>query len=889
MASPINKLIGANLRQHASRYVSTAIAVTIASTFVVLALTLMGGISQQYMSGLEDGTRGTAVIIRDGLVGEYDSSADEVPTPDPSKHDTYRNEVIQAVKALPEVADVVPSTATVQDQGSEDSLGYSSSLSMQITKGDNQTLSSLVYPQSAPLATPQYSQGSTPRAKNEIAINANAADSLGAHIGDTVSVRSMGTDKGTEFKVSGIIATSRLTSTESRVAVVTQEGALSVNPYGLTSSLKVIPRQSSLESPRASADSQKELTDKINQTISFINDEAKASGYEFSAYASQRFVDAGRKTGQTQLTTMTGATMMFPLIAAFVAAIIVGTTFQVIALQRRRELALLRAVGAQSKQVRTLIFRETSLAGIISAFIGSAIGSLLGGALLLYLGIAATYPLAMTMLPWGAILATWIVASLITIVVGVTPARRASAVSPLAALSPVQSVQEERRSHRIRVIIAIILLVLGIAGIAYGLSLPAEEQSQIYVRFGLVFVSTLVSWIAAMMIFSVALPHIIYYAGAIIRTPVGRLARGNVLRNPSRTASTGIAVIIGVVLMSTISVGVASVQATIDSHLSKVYPIDIEVTTQDDALSTKQANALLKFKHAEKAQAAYTTKAIVNGSAQDMIAVIGVPDLSDVARSKVNPIESGTAHMSSGTDLISQKSINVCYLPQDVDPTAVNVKNLTCQDLKVVKDDSVTAGAIEVNINDFTAAVPDARTGAVYMRIKDGTPFDQVLTDLQKMGSNLIMNGGYIERNIYMTALQVIVTVFMVLLGVSVIISLVGVANTLGLSVAERTQENGLLRALGLSRGQMRRLLVLESFLTSVVSTLVGIALGIVFAIIGMHTLPLGSLSAGIQIALPYDQLGMLLAVIVLASMLAAWLPGRQASKVSPVEALAHE
>ncbi|WP_018143856.1 ABC transporter permease [Alloscardovia criceti] len=907
MASPINKLIGANLRHHASRYVSTAIAVTIASTFVVLCLTLVGSVTDQYLATVEDETKGSSVVIAQGATDEIPESA---ATADQQKDLQSRLE--SAVESLNDVERVDASTSYVYKSGDDDYQATTGAYAA-ISKGDNQTLRTIAFTQTAPLATSEYHSGRAPQSKDEIAIDANAAQSLDAHVGDSITVDYYGNDDGVSFTISGIIVASKF---ENQSLQVTPEGAQRISENGLVSSYKVIARDSALRSPNSTVSAQEKLQKEVNTALESINNDAKTYGITYTAYTSQKILESGRRNVQTAVTGMTVTALIFPLIAAFVAAIIVGTTFQVIALQRRRELALLRAVGAQSRQVRTLIFRETSAAGIVSSLIGATVGSAVGAALLVYLGVATNFFTAFAHLPWMSIILTFIVSSIITTFVGIAPARKASSISPLAALSPVQTVQEERRSHTIRIIIGVILLVASIAGIIYGLKLPSETDTEIYARFGIVVLSVFVCWIAAMMIFTVALPYIIYGVGSILRTPVGRLARGNVVRNPGRTASTGIAVIIGVVFMSTISVGVASVQTTIDSTLNENFPIDIEATSLSGNLGDAELKNLQEFKYATQTKVVYGATAIVDNNTSEMVSVLGYPDVSTIARSDMKQIENGTVHVNTSDSLAKKSSVNLCFVPSSMSDAAAQTADsqtadaqtfdsssdaysaqtdaqaltsaLTCRDFTVVKDGNVTMGTARISDQDLKADVSNAQPVSVIMRIRDNAQMEDVMSELGKIGEKVNISGGFIQRSVFTQILNVIVTVFLVLLGVSVVISLVGVANTLGLSVAERTQENGLLRALGLTRGQMRRLLVTEAFLTSVVSTLVGIGLGIIFAVIGMYTLPFGDM-ADVMITIPYGQLGTLLAVIVLASVVAAWLPGRQAAKVSPVEALASE
>lgn len=884
MASAINKLIGANVRRHASRYISTAIAVTIASTFVVLALTLVGGMSHQYTATYENSTRGTAVIVGKEYIDTEDESSEESDSSSlqnlanqASTNDESR--LLDALRSVSGVKQVVPTTASVQDRGSY--LLLKGSINTEVAYGDKTVLRTMSYTQQAPLATEQYASGHAPSSDKEIAIDSEAASYFNVKVGDTVSVRSAGTQDAHDLKVSGITVSSKF---DTNTVFVTLQGAEAVGGYSMTDSYKLVPDDSALRSPQSSVQAQKELTANVKNALKSVNADAKKAGIEYVAYESQQFVDSGKKAQLNSATYMTSMALLFPLLAAFVASIIVGTTFRVIALQRRRELALLRAVGAQAKQVRTLLFRETSIAGMVSSLIGVTVGSLVGLVLQVQLGVAASYAESLTILPWKGILVTWIVASVLTTLIGIAPARDASKVSPLDALSPVQSVQETKRSHRVRLIIGAVILAASIAGIVYGLRMPHEEENEIYMRFGIVVLATFICWIAAMMIFSVVLPYLIHAVGALVRTPVGRLARGNVVRNPGRTASTGVAVIIGVVLMSTISVGVASVQSTLDSMLSIDYPIDITATSLKGTLTRKEIKDLSSYKHARKTALVTGAKATVNNKADDIVQVLGYSDMKDIARSSMPEIASGTVHVNPDEGYDTAKPMTLCFMPTTGDNTSAS-----CKDYTVVKDKTVSMGSARLTAEDLKSSVPDAPTVSVIMRVEDGTKFDEIISFMNKKSSDVSVSGGYIMRAIYMQMLNVIVMVFMVLLGVSLVISLVGVANTLGLSVAERKHENGLLRALGLSRGQMRRLLVLESFLTSAVSTAVGIGLGITFGIIGMYTLPFNGLSGGVKIALPYDQLGGLFAVIVLASMLAAWLPGRQAAKVSPVEALAEE
>ena len=158
---------------------------------------------------------------------------------------------------------------------------------------------------------------------------------------------------------------------------------------------------------------------------------------------------------------------------------------------------------------------------------------------------------------------------------------------------------------------------------------------------------------------------------------------------------------------------------------------------------------------------------------------------------------------------------------------------------------------------------------------------------LLTLDPSLRVDGSALERQMYMRVIDQVLMAVVALLGVSVVVSLVGVANTLSLSVVERTRENGLLRALGLTKRQMKRLLALEALCLSVTGALVGLGMGVLFGWLGLLSIPLSDVTP--VLVLPWAQIGAVLVVAVLSALVASWLPGRRAARVSPAEALATE
>ena len=168
----------------------------------------------------------------------------------------------------------------------------------------------------------------------------------------------------------------------------------------------------------------------------------------------------------------------------------------------------------------------------------------------------------------------------------------------------------------------------------------------------------------------------------------------------------------------------------------------------------------------------------------------------------------------------------------------------------------------------------------------DGADAETVQAALLK-DSHLSVNGSALERQTYTKIIDRLMLVLVGLLGVSVLVSLVGVANTLSLSVAERTRENGLLRALGLTRRQMKSLLALEALFLSLTGALIGVGMGVAFGWVGVMSLPIEGATPVLSV--PWLQLVGVCVVAIVSALIASWLPGRRAAKVSPSEALATE
>ena len=210
----------------------------------------------------------------------------------------------------------------------------------------------------------------------------------------------------------------------------------------------------------------------------------------------------------------------------------------------------------------------------------------------------------------------------------------------------------------------------------------------------------------------------------------------------------------------------------------------------------------------------------------------------------------------------------------------------TCTDLSATYDKNGGVGQAQVSEKTLRSIATSLERRAIIIKMADGADAETVQSALLK-DSHLSVNGSALERQMYTKIIDQLMLVLVGLLGVSVLVSLVGVANTLSLSVAERTRENGLLRALGLTRRQMKSLLALEALFLSMTGALIGVGMGVAFGWVGVMSLPIDGTTPVLSV--PWLQLVGVCVVAIVSALIASWLPGRRAAKVSPSEALATE
>jgi putative ABC transport system permease protein len=580
--------------------------------------------------------------------------------------------------------------------------------------------------------------------------------------------------------------------------------------------------------------------------------------------------------GQDQLTIVL---LAFAGVALLVAALVVSNTFSVLVAQRTRELALLRCVGASRGQVRSSVIVEALIVGFTASVLGVLTAT---GTMALVLSLLSQNPdfsFATLAVPPSAIIAGILVGTLLTVLAALVPARAATAVAPLAALRPADDASMHNTGGRIRLTIGVVLILAGGVGLIAG---------GISANLLLALPSGAASFIGFLMAATLFVPKLVSLAGTLARPAgvPGKMAAANAVRNPRRTTATASALLIGVTLVTMMMTGAATARHAFDSELDGTYPVDLtaqgrpgDTRFSDADLATAAAlpgvSHIARLELVGMVNAGDTQLATYGISDADALALLANPANRPTRTSVVLPKGAGGSAASAGS---------AASLVAGTQTTNLTATSSTAYGMTAL-----------VSLDAFHALPADdplhaQMTAPLWITVDpalDANGLMDLRTSLAQalhIDENLI-GGGVLEKVMFNQVIDMLLLVVTGLLAVAVFIALIGVANTLSLSVLERTRENSLLRALGLTRGQLRGMLALEAVLIAGVAALIGSVLGAVYGWAGAQS-ALGSFAA-VTAVIPWGQILAVVGVAAVAGLLASVVPAHRAAKLSPVEGLA--
>ncbi|QUL78467.1 ABC transporter permease [Brevibacterium sp. SMBL_HHYL_HB1] len=836
------RIAWSNLRSASGRLFAATIAIAVSVAFIVAALLF----SQAFGDTLRDQVRsqwaGADVAI----------TASQSDQTDPAESSPLDESLAKSVAEL---------------DGAE-SAQLTESGFVSVT-ADGTTVSAM--PTNVPQNQDEPITGSAPEADDELMLHEADAQTLGLGVGDELTMQTIdgtggsGSDDRT-YTVSGIMPGSSASAT-----------ALYLTDAGL----QTVPSELTADSVRVVAADGTDRGD-LAEAVDTVVAEA-GSADALTVQTVDQVVNEQLEAMSDSTNVLNTVGLAFGLLAAGVAALVISNTFNVLVASRTRVLALFRAVGATRRQVRGAAVIESLSLGIIGSVVGVGLGLGLGWGLAAAARAFWMPEFAQMSVSPLAFVAGPAVGILVTVAAGLIPALRSSRVSPIEALRPVDV---PAAAAGIRWFRATLAIVLGAAGIALCL-LGANSQS---VLFGIL--GCFVLFVALLIGARVFVPRLVALLARLIalitrRSPTVRLAGRSASTAGGRTASTTGALLIGITLVTAVVVGSASLQRTLELATAEDTPVDLVVTASGSDVDSVLDDSPVVDDRVEVPSAAASVS-VEGGQGENDLTIASAAEAGDssVVRSDGYDVERGTV-------LVDPDELGLDGVTSDIDGKTVTVavggETLT---LEAVGSRDVPAGTALVSGADgrtLDAAAGDAVEQQTWVRIADDASTSQIealSSELDGIGADSDAEPAQ-NRAEYASMFQVALTVVLGLLAAAVIIAVIGVSNTLTLSVIDRRREGALLRALGFTRGSMSRMITIESLLMTVIALVVGAGVGTFFGWVGTASITPDVTEPVLSV--PPVQLGLIGLAAVLAAVLASAIPARTMSRIAPAKGMSME
>lgn len=574
---------------------------------------------------------------------------------------------------------------------------------------------------------------------------------------------------------------------------------------------------------------------------------------------------------------------VFTTISLFVGAFIIYNTFSILVAQRRREMALLRAVGATGRQVLGGLLLEAVTVGVIASLIGLVAG--IGVATLLKLmlnGLGLDIPSSGVVVTAGTIQGSIVVGTLVTVLAAWLPARRAAKIPPLAALR--EDAVDSATVNPWRVVIAFVVTGLGVALLVAGLAGDGD--------LAMVGLGALVTFIGVTIMGPVVARPFARVVGAPLargRGVAGRLARENAMRNPQRTARTASALLIGVTLVGFIAIVTSSVKESFERIVNEQFTGDFVIGTGGlggfSGLPPELAERLRDLDEVDQVAALRTTTARFDG---DDTTIAGIDAVAGGAIFDIGVVEGsledlGDDGIAAYTEHAEDEGWEIGTELEVVFPET-GARTLR---VAALYENPEVAGPWFVGLPVIASSGADQFDANVFVSIADGVDFDEARAAVQRI-TDEYPTAELQDREEFVDSagafIDQLVALIYVFLALSVFIALVGIANTLALAVIERTRELGLLRAVGQTRRQLRAMVRGEAVTVALFGTLCGLGLGL---FLGWAMVEALADEGFTSFALPTGQLAVIVGLGAVVGVLAALRPARRAARLDVLEAIA--
>ncbi|WP_327313308.1 ABC transporter permease [Streptomyces sp. NBC_01235] len=723
----------------------------------------------------------------------------------------------------------------------------------------------------------KLTSGHTPRGAGEAILDADTADKKHVKIGDTLTVMA----QPGSFKVE-IVGIATFTTTNPGAALVFLDPETAA-----TKLLGSADKATSISVDAADGVSDAVLKQRVAAAIGTgpydvktADEQAKSSAESLGGF----------------LDVIKYVMLGFAGIAVLVGVFLIVNTFSMLIAQRTRELGLLRALGADRRQVRRSVLAEAVLLGVVGSTLGLAAGiALAAGLIKLMSAFGMNLKTTEMVVGWATPVSAYVVGVGVTFVAAYLPARRAGTVSPMAALADADAAGVGR-PLKVRAAVGAVVGALGVAALVG--CVTSSKTATAASLLGLGVVLTLIATVVAGPILVRPVIRVLGGAFPALFGSVGRMSQRNALRNPRRTGATAAALMVGLALVGGMSVASASMSKSFDQQIDRTLGADFVIQNANFTPFSKEVTDAVKGTQGVglvvRQRFAPIAVRLPDGKRVETTAAGYDDQVDDV--SHITYAEGSSAAVLAdgaiGMDVDFAKDHGVRLgrvLPVEFPgdrTTSLKVGALTDQD---GAEGFGMQGGLFFGIATVEKYVPGGQDSALYVNAGSGTTGDQLRPRLEKTLDaypQVQVRDQADYKKLVHDQIAVLLYLVYALLGLAIVIAVLGVVNTLALSVVERTREIGLLRAIGLARRQLRRMIRLESVVIAVFGAVLGLALGLVWGVCIQQVLELQGMKA---LAIPW---GTIVAVVVgsaVVGVVAALLPALRASRMNVLAAIAHE
>jgi putative ABC transport system permease protein len=843
-----------NLRAHKRRLVSTSFAIFFGVAFLAGTMMLSDTIGKTFDDLFADVYRDTDAVVRSSSVVEGEFGSDDIRGRIPAS-------LVDEVKDVDGVAEAEGGTqGYAQIVGTNGDVVGNPGMGPPTFGGHWSEIDEL-----NPF---NLVEGEPPAADDEVVIDRRSADKGDISVGDRIQVLTK--DGPIEVTVVGIAKFGDADSPGgASFTLFTEEAAERyIGEPGMVDSISVLGE---------SGVSQAELRDRIADAL---------SGEDVEVLTGKQITEETQDDIADALSFFTIFLTVFAVVALVVSVFSIYNTFSIIVAQRTRDMALLRAVGASRRQVLGSVIGESAVLGLTASLLG-----VLGGVAIVYVlkamldAFGVDLPAGGLVLKASTVVVSLVVGFVVTVVAAVGPAVRASRVPPLAALRDVAI--DRGGSSRLRLVLGVIVVLLGVA--ATFSALAGGGSNALFAAGGGVLL-VLIGTIVLGPVVARPLSRLIGAPLSRFRGVTGHLAQENSARSPRRTANTAAALLVGVGVVGFFTVLSASIKHSIETIIDRSVTGDFVVDSGTfggmGGLSPALAEDLNRLPEIDAASGVRYGEADLAGG-NEFITAVDPQTFSQIVDTKVTEgslEDLGDDGLAVFSDTAKEENLAMG------DEVTVRFAQTGEQSFRVVAifDRNDLTGDYIMSTDAFAANVPDQFDSQVYVTLASGVSMEEGRAAIESVADaypQARVQDQEEFKDSQAAQINQLLGLVYAMLAFAIIIALMGIANTLSLSIHERTRELGLLRAVGMTRSQMRSSVRWESVIIAVFGTLGGLVIAVFFS--------WAAVSAADEEALTFTfPLGSLLILVVLAALagvLAGLRPASRAAKLDVLRAIATE